>query len=383
MELNKKLLLFITLIIIIILYYKNQYFFLFLLNKFIDNRFTDKILNKYENHLIIKNIKTKIKSNKIPTINNNELTNELFLKLSDNFRRPVLIKGFLKDTEAVRKWNENYLKNIINDFKINILDRNDTLKIKNCTFNEFIKNMKNKNIYINNNHTILSNFPLLFNDIKTKFNLLINTLDTNLRNIHIANLFIGYNNITDKTGSNMHCGGSGNFFCMIQGTKRWTLIDPKYSSILKGRVAKSGIHAQTLFDMPDTPLSEYPEILEYIPRYDVVLEPGDILWNAPWWWHRIENGDGFNVGLAIRNNKVTKLNLQNNLTYTLSGYTYLFYNTLLIGLYEKLMLNRNKHFTSTDENDKSNVLYQIEQLIKKYPNTVKLNDIINIHPKNK
>ena len=53
----------------------------------------------------------------------------------------------------------------------------------------------------------------------------------------------------------MHCGGSGNFFCMIKGTKRWTLIDPKYSCILKGRVSSSGIHAQTLFDMPDTKLS--------------------------------------------------------------------------------------------------------------------------------
>ena len=135
--------------------------------------------------------------------------------------------------------------------------------------------------------------------------------------------------------------------------------------------------------MPDTKLSTYPEILEYLPRYDIVLEPGDILWNAPWWWHRIENGDGFNVGLAIRNNKVTKLNLQNNLTYTLSGYTYLFYNSLLIGLYEKIMLKKDKHFTRTDENNKSNVLYQIAQLIKKYPKSIQLNDIINIHPKNK
>mgnify|MGYP001372745346 CR=1 FL=1 len=123
--------------------------------------------------------------------------------------------------------------------------------------------------------------------------------------------------------------------------------------------------------------------MEYLPRYDIVLEPGDILWNAPWWWHRIENGNGFNVGLAIRNNKVTKLNLQNNLTYTLSGYTYLFYNSIVIGLYEKFMLRKDKHFTVKDDKEKSNILYQIEKLIQKYPKSVQLNDIIDIHPKDK
>ena len=359
------------------------YFILFLFNKFINIQFTENLLHKYENYQINKFISKKIKPIKIPTINNSELSNDLFIKLSNNFRNPVLIKGFLKDTNAVNNWNKDYLKNIIGDFKINILNNDDKLKIINYKFNEFINKMETDNIYINNNHTILSNFPVLFNDIKTKFNIFINTLNTNLRNIHIANLFIGYNKKDNLTGSNMHCGGSGNFFCMIKGTKRWTLIDPKYSCILKGRAASSGIHAQTLFDMPDTNLSTYPEILEYLPRYDIVLEPGDILWNAPWWWHRIENGDGFNVGLAIRNNKVTKLNIQNNLTYTLSGYTYLFYNSILIGLYEKIMFKKDKHFTTTEESSKGNVLYQIEKLIKKYPKTIQLNEITNICPKDK
>jgi len=360
------------------------YFTLFLLNKFINIQFTENLLHKYENYQIRKNIKKKIEPIEIPTINNTELSNDLFIKLSNNFKNPVLIKGFLKDTNAINNWDKDYLKNIIKDFPINVLNNDDKLKIQSYKFEDFINNMETECIYINNNTTILCNFPVLFNDIKNKFNIFINTLSTNLRNIHIANLFIGYNKKDKKnklTGSNMHCAGSGNFFCMIKGTKRWTLIDPKYSCILKGRAASSGIYAQTLFDMPDTDISIYPEILEYLPRYDIVLEPGDILWNAPWWWHRIENGTGFNVGLAIRNNKVTKLNLQNNLTYTLSGYTYLFYNSIVIGLYEKFMLSKDKHFTVNDDKEKSNILYQIEQLIQKYPKSVQLNDIIDIHPK--
>ena len=167
------------------------YFILFLLNKFINIQFTENLLHKYENYQINKFISKKIKPIKIPTINNLELSNDLFIKLSNNFRNPVLIKGFLKDTNAVNNWNKDYLKNIIGDFKINILNNDDKLKIINYKFNEFINKMETDIIYINNNHTILSNFPILFNDIKTKFNIFINTLNTNLRNIHIANLFIG------------------------------------------------------------------------------------------------------------------------------------------------------------------------------------------------
>ena len=70
------------------------------------------------------------------------------------------------------------------------------------------------------------------------------------------------------------------------------------------------------------------------------------------------------------------LNLQNNFTYTLSGYTYLLYNTILIELYERIMLRKDKHIFSTkDDKKKSNVLYQIEQLIKKYPKTIHIDNI--------
>jgi len=360
------------------------YFLLFICNKYIDIKLTDKLLNQFENKMINKYLsKTEIKSSDIPVIKSGELTHNNFIKLSNNFRKPVIIKGYLKDTRDVNKWDIDYLKKIIGDFKINVLCKEDKLEIKNYKFSEFANDMKHKNIYINNNHTILSEFPSLYDDIKTKFNNFKDTINTNLRNIHIANLFIGYNRKEDITGSNMHCGGSGNFFCMIRGKKRWTLIDPKYSCILKGRVAQTGIHAQTLFDMPDTDLLTYPKIFNYLPRYDIVLDPGDILWNAPWWWHRIENDDGLNIGMAIRNNKVTKLNLLNNFTYTLSGYTYLLYNTYVINMYEKFKLKKNENFNKKDEYDKTNVLYQIEKLIKKYPKTILIDDIININPKDK
>ena len=359
-------------------YFENIiYFLLFLLNKYIGTNKTEKWLSLFENKMILKYVsKTEIPATNIPIINANELTNERFVQLSNNYRRPIIIKGYMKDTVAVNKWNLEYLNNILEQFKINTVTYNSELEINEMTFDEFTKR-HTEGYYINNNHTILSHYPRLFEDLREKFDQLIKSLhSTNLRNIHIANLFIGSTNVSDKTtGSNMHAGGSGNMFVQIVGRKTWTLIDPKYSCLMKGRVAENGIHAQTLFDMPDTKLRDYPQAFKHLPRYDVVLEPGDILWNAPWWFHRISNHDGLSIGMAIRNNKVTKLNLQNNFTYTLSGYIYLLYNTWTISLYEKYI--GNKHFNLSKEEKKGdNVLYQIEKLVRKYPTSIDINTIL-------
>lgn len=353
------------------------YFVLFLLNKYLDTNRTEQWLSSFENMMINKYVsKKESEPEKMPMIHCDELTDEKFIEISNNYRKPVVIKGFMKNTPAVKKWNLEYLDEIIGDFRINTVTYDSELEIKEMTFDEFTKR-HDEGVYINNNHTILSHFPQLFNDLKDQFRHLIKILhSTNLNNIHIANLFIGTTDTKKKfTGSNMHAGGSGNFFCQITGRKTWTLIDPKYSCLLKGRVAENGIHAQTLFDMPDTNLGTYPSALKHLPRYEVTLEPGDILWNAPWHWHRIVNHDGLSIGLAIRNNKVTMLNLQNNLTYTLSGYIYLLYNSLTIRLYEKY-IGQDKHFgASKQEKSSDNVLYQIEKLVKKYPKTINIETI--------
>lgn len=352
------------------------YFILFLLNKYLGLQFIEDLLNSFENNMIRRHLsEQKLLPRTIPTIHARDLTDELFLKYSNNYRNPVLIKGFMKNSNAC-KWNIDSLNSKIGNFKLNVVSKKDNkINITHMPFHHYAAN-KNNGYYVNNNHTILSNFPTLFDDVKPSYDHLLSILkSSNLRNIHIGNLFIGYSEKFGQTGSNLHCGGSGNFFCMLKGRKKWTLISPKYSYLLKGRVSSSGIHGQSLFEMGDSSLEKTPEIYEYLPRYEVVLEPGDVLWNAPWWWHRIQNLPGETIGLAIRNNKVTWLNLRNNLTYTLSGHTYLLYNSLVLNLYERT-LNDDQHFEkSKTEDEKDNVLYQINDLMNKYPKSVSLDEI--------
>ena len=114
----------------------------------------ESILNKYENRLIYKYLlkgKT-VNSTPIPTINAYDLTAKYFKKISENYSKPVLIKGFMKDAPAVSKWSLEYLRDIIDgDFEVNCVSYEKGLKIIPLTFNEFIER-KDENIYINNNH---------------------------------------------------------------------------------------------------------------------------------------------------------------------------------------------------------------------------------------
>ena len=108
------------------------YSFNFLLNKYLGFMRIEHILNWFENRMINKYIsKKEIIPISIPTINAEELTNDKFVKLSNNYRNPVLIKGYMKDTKAVSDWDITYLQNIIGDFNINILTKKDKISIKN------------------------------------------------------------------------------------------------------------------------------------------------------------------------------------------------------------------------------------------------------------
>ena len=51
---------------------------------------------------------------------------------------------------------------------------------------------------------------------------------------------------------------------------------------------------------PDDYNKEAFPLFEYCPVYHTTLEPGDVLFNPPWWWHAIKNSTPTTVGVASR-----------------------------------------------------------------------------------
>ena len=74
-------------------------------------------------------------------------------------------------------------------------------------------------------------------------------------------------------------------FRQVAGQKRWTLIAPEQSRWLCPNLIGAYIAIQTCVHDFEPQLRD--EWFERIPRLQVVLEPGDMLFNPPWYWHDV------------------------------------------------------------------------------------------------
>ena len=64
----------------------------------------------------------EVNISQIPTIHVDHLTKHKFKTLTNNFRTPLVVKGFFKDSIAVKKWNLNFFKKLIAGAFSNIIN---------------------------------------------------------------------------------------------------------------------------------------------------------------------------------------------------------------------------------------------------------------------
>jgi hypothetical protein len=241
----------------------------------------------------------------LPSIDISQLTKEKFIKLTNNFTTPLVVRGFLKDSPAVKKWNLDFfarqygqtqLPVILNaDIKAHqsYLSSKESEKYNYITLKDFVNSIKKGNkLYINNVSRIFGYHPELLNDLNLEK--IEKYTGENLKDeVHITNLFMG----GKSTGTSLHCSITGNFFYNIKGRKLWYLIDPKYTRYLKPLLSRTGLFAVSRLDICNAKPGDYPL---NIPRFEVILEEGDLLFNPPFYWHAITNQTDYTIACANR-----------------------------------------------------------------------------------
>lgn len=110
-----------------------------------------------------------------------------------------------------------------------------------------------------------------------------------------AQIFMGFGSSDKKktTGTPIHCAWGANAFCQLAGSKNWQLMPSRYAAFL---------HPMLSSKFPAAIGLKFPD---WLPRYNVTIHAGDLLMNPSWMWHRIENLEGFNIGIATRENHPT------------------------------------------------------------------------------
>lgn len=111
-----------------------------------------------------------------------------------------------------------------------------------------------------------------------------------------------------RARTDLHCEPIGNLAIQLGGTKRWTLVGPEESHLLRPTLSEDG-RAYFRSALP----TEHPETsLRHVKRWIVETATGDAIWVPTWTWHRVDYLPGvtalsaslfhFRVGQVLKHN---------------------------------------------------------------------------------
>jgi len=110
--------------------------------------------------------------------------------------------------------------------------------------------------------------------------------------------------------ANYHCEEGPNWYLAVSGSKRWTLIESEYSWLLYPAALGNGMRrfAEFRADEHGEPSDrDAYALVEYAPRYEFELHPGDVLFFPAWMWHKTINLNEEGLGITCRYTAPTEM----------------------------------------------------------------------------
>ena len=233
----------------------------------------------------VQNKKGFIRAKKIPEYDWKKGSPEEFYELFVKNPKPVILRSFSHDSEAVKKWKFETMLEKYGDEDV-ILTR----KEKDGILGK-LREVDDPKVYLHNCEVLFNKYPELMEDLA------LERMSPYIKKgLGYAQLFIG----RKGTGTPFHCAGTWNWFNMLDGKKTWYFIDPEYSYFAYPFMVLGQVASFMMCLYPeDVDLDKYP-LWKWCPYYQATLNPGDVLLNPPWWWHAIRNITPTSVAVASR-----------------------------------------------------------------------------------
>lgn len=218
-------------------------------------------------------------------------------------KQPYVIKNAASDMLAYYKWNDKYLRKQIGDnyYQIeksysNIFspdDPNSKAKNVEMTFNDFSQ----KYIYNEYNESNKKHSNYYFAEVKVPKKLLSDIchpmLDKMQKKAFERNMFLGVGGNITRT----HFDSYDNYYFLLDGTKEFYLISPKYNDSLYIPKESNGEYSNYLnVDIENIDYDKYPKMKD-VEIMHFKLKKGDMLFIPYEWWHLVKSG--LNRNLAV------------------------------------------------------------------------------------
>ncbi len=212
--------------------------------------------------------------------------------------KPVVLRGAAKKW-ACMNWTPDMLNERYGDDDIPLINASPNIdseeemdySVRTVKFKEVIEGMKvgDNNLYSRFND-LFGKHPELQDDVDTDW--FINRREK-LVSGKVFQCFVG----GKGTYTHIHSAIQSNFFVQVYGEKRWLLYPPSYNQYFKPLV-EGRPYFSTFYHPGQQDFTKYPE-MEYLDYYDILLSPGDILYNPPSWWHHVIN-ETMTIGFGFR-----------------------------------------------------------------------------------
>jgi hypothetical protein len=210
-------------------------------------------------------------------------------KYFHNISTPVVFKGAANNWNCVKTWSFDFFKDNYGDKEVSlndnvgIVDRDNPQKYETMTFAEYIDELKRG-----------SGKYLKFSRIMDDDSTLRGDFDLNwLRKFALPGsvgeqflMFMG----NSESMTPIHAGFANTIFVQITGKKRWIMWAPNERIFFDPRAERRPYNYTNAdphkLDDPNFPLFKYAR------RYEILLEPGDVLYFPSHLWHQVENVEG-------------------------------------------------------------------------------------------
>lgn len=206
---------------------------------------------------------------------------------------PLVIRGGLTDEAALKNWADPkwWRKNYGSE---QVLCTSST-ETGGYTMDEFFDS-KGK-LYVQGATALFENRPELKDQVESPITHQVAPGHEGAKPTYYQ-LFMGWK----SQGSTVHCAIGLNVFRQVAGRKLWYFFPPSQTPYVYPKLYDNGFSCTSKTVQHHARGTGAPWFSR-LERYQVILEPGDLLIVPPWWWHCVENladeGDMV-IGVATR-----------------------------------------------------------------------------------